>query len=151
MAARKQTISGPRIDPVPRRVDGVSGWLELENKDPRRHYVLAYDLDTLCGRAYLASLGYQVEKRVEGGVHFKNGEVGQMGEPLMWRGHVLMSIDQETRAQIDADGARWADHVENRIVDRDQGVQDLLRGIRGRFMKVTNHTSVLSPDSVFEE
>lgn len=151
MAAAKQKNVGGRVDPVPRRVDGVSGWLELDGKDPSRHYVFAYDLDQMCGRPYLASLGYQVEKYREGGVKVKNGDTGNPGDPIMFRGHVLMSISNEQRQAIDQDGQAWANRVEEKIVRR-HDVDDLLRGIRHRqTMRITNHSTALSPDSVFDE
>lgn len=151
MAAAKQKNVGGRVDPVSRRVDGVAGWLDLVNKDPSRHYVFAYDLDSMCGRSYLASLGYKVEKLSETGVRLRNGDTGNVGDPITWRGNVLMSISKEERDAIDHDGKEWANRVERQIVRRED-VDDLLRGIRYRqHMRIVNESSALSPDSVFEE
>jgi hypothetical protein len=153
MAKAKATNTSPRVDPVLRQIDFFSQGIELINPDPSKAYVLAYKGDSICGRSYYQALGYEIELHSETGVRLRAGSTGQTGEEMEWMGHVLMSCSKERKAQMDAAGKAWANRIEERIVDRKKGMQDLLRGIpgRGQFMRVVNDSTSLRPETGFEE
>lgn len=138
MAATKKTARrGRRRDPKKRAVDGSAAWTRLENRRDDRHYVLVYSGDGAeFGVPYYESLGYSIETVQPGGVALKAGRTSKNGEPVSFRGHVLMSIsteDYEDIVEYGPDGQSGqvgADEIEDRMVDRSKGV-DLLRGMGG--------------------
>ena len=94
--------------------------LNLENRDPDRHYVYAYLGDDHLGFEYYRDLGYRTETHHPDGVR-PGGSSGKQDEEITFRGHVLMSIDNETREEIDRYGAdgmsglELADKIEAKI------------------------------------
>lgn len=70
----------------------------LENLDEKRHYVGVYaqDQDSL---ARYEGEGYVVETLREGGPRYRGYSTAKEGEPVTFRGHILMSIDKEELAE----------------------------------------------------
>lgn len=91
-------------------------WLELEGKEPGRHYVGVHylhkatdggvrdDDDTLV--AEYEARGYRVETAHPAGkgLRFKFGHKTPDGQPMCRRGHVIMSISAEDKAELDQFG-----------------------------------------------
>src|SRR4051812_42573640 len=100
-AARvRKTVEG-RADPKPRLIDNVLPWQRLKNKDPRRHYVLVNEnANGEFDVSYYESLaeglglpredGYVREDLTETGVRLAAGTTGEIGQPIRFRGMILM-------------------------------------------------------------
>lgn len=149
MSATKAPTSLPRRDPKRRHVDGASPWSRLQHRNPKKHYVFASLTNQETGQAYYEQLGYEIERMPDKGtpgVQPWAGCTSKPGEPIEVRGHVLMSISTDKRREIDLYGAdgdggqALVDAIEERIIDREAGGVDGLRGMRTRYMDVTNET-----------
>ncbi|MDX2253285.1 MAG: hypothetical protein NW202_13450 [Nitrospira sp.] len=139
--ARKQHVveaAGPTA-PRPRRYEGAYDGAKVRNADPTRHYVLVYTPQV----DEYAENDYMIELVREGGPMVGAGVTAKAGEPVQYRGHILMSISKESlRDQVingsldgHAFGQKWADAMEERILQKDGG-NDPLRGIGGSYMRV---------------
>lgn len=86
-----------RSDPRPRRLDQVGIGPMVENKDPRKHYVLANPASVDSGQPHYQHLGYEVERQKEGdrALRVTNALAKNKGEPLEWKGSILMSCPKE--------------------------------------------------------
>jgi hypothetical protein len=56
---------------------------------------------------YYESIGYEVVKASKGGVRVKQGGKVTIGQPITWRGMVLMSCDKDRHDEIFNNGGRW--------------------------------------------
>ncbi len=119
----------------------------LVNRDPGKYYVAA-NRSTGAVEEY-EYMGYAIEYFSETGVKFAAGKTVKVGEPLEYRGHVLMSILSEEREHIERfgidgeSGTHEADALEERIVDK-AGVQnDLMRGMRSRYVRAESEIQPL--------
>lgn len=135
MAAPKKTV---RHDPKDMPVMGVQPDVtELKNKDEDRVYRLITADDPTAGVGYYETIGYEVEtwKTGSDALGFKFGRTGREGEPMEFRGHLLMSCTKERAEQIEQfgpfgnQGQALADRIENVIVDKDSIPRDITRGI----------------------
>lgn len=144
-AAKKSDL---RSDPKPRHIDGATPWTRLKNRDKNRHYVLAnennngeYDVGYyLCLAEGLADLGvgpkdgYVVESQREGGPVFVAGSTSRKtGDPIRFRGMVLMSCPMAFKELIDqvgedGTGGRQAADERDKLTNR-RGAVDIA-GIR---------------------
>lgn len=134
-----------RIDPSSRPLDGALPWTKIVGKDPSRYYVLVnersggeFDVSFYAGLAEGIGLpnsdGYVVETVREGGPKFGHGgETGRSGEPIRFRGHVLMSCPmgfKELLQEVGEDGQSGQKAADER--DRQykkKGAHDDLQGI----------------------
>jgi hypothetical protein len=97
-----------RKDPRRRPHTGAIPWLDLEGRDPNRHYVgvkaqrEGQDEDTLV--AEYEARGYRIEKAGQGGLKFKFNHQTPVGKPLQRQGHVIMSIGADEKAVLDEFG-----------------------------------------------
>ncbi len=116
-----------RLDPKSRPADGRRPYDQLVNSDPHRHYVLANPNDELTGVSYYENLGYEVERRSEGGVRPAVGKTCREGELQTVLGQVLMSCPiAEWKARV-AEGQGVSDAWERRML-KDGNIEDGLRG-----------------------
>lgn len=128
---------GPRRDPVLRKFDGMPAGFRLVNQDPERHYIWANRADRQCGEWKFRNLGYQIESYSQDGVCLAGGPRGDIGTPIESGSHVLMSIDKETRREIElygdgiGEGMQWAERMEKAML-QETGFRDTLRGQDGR-------------------
>lgn len=127
-------------------MDGALPWTKVVGKDPSRYYVLVnersggeFDVAFYSGLAEGIGLpssdGYVVEIIREGGPKFGHGNdaTGKNGEPIRFRGHVLMSCPKgfkELLEEVGDDGQSGQKAADER--DRQykrKGAYDDLRGI----------------------
>ena len=134
-----------RVDPKPRRApDGVLPLDKLRGADPKKHYVYVSKAAREMGPDYYESIGYAVERAVEGGVRSAAGKIVGEGAVIEVMGCVLMSISLEDREKIEqfgidgVSGQRHIDDIEKKIVK--PGGVDGLRGMHGAF-EVLNETA----------
>ena len=139
-----------RHDPAPRPVQGTKEtYAAVKNGDPSRSYVLQYlsDEDGFTSRI---ENGWVVEQFREGGpmvgpnMNVREQRAYKVGEMIVYRGHVLMSIDKQSLADQRRHGSlngqdhgeAYYDALETRILDRSAEL-DPLRG-QGRYMRMVN-------------
>lgn len=132
-----------RQDPKPRHIDGISVWANVRGKDPTRVYVLA-NKTGIMGADWYQMLGYKIETAdytaagQAKGVYLAGGKTARQGEPLEMMGLVLMSISKEKHDLIERhgidgqSGQAEADEIEARIIDKEAGGTDEMRGMRSR-------------------
>jgi hypothetical protein len=120
---------------------------DLLNRDPSLYYV-AVDKATGACEEY-EGMGYHYVKASETGVKFLAGKSVPTGEPLEYRGHILMAIAKEEREHIEqygvdgGTGYNRADELEAQLIDK-SGVQtDLMRGINSRYTRVESEIQPL--------
>ena len=153
-AAAKRVPPRRRRDPKPRLIDGMRGWGDLDNKRPDKKYILANEEDQHMGRRFYESIGYMVELAEKGGVRFANGVTVKEGEPLVTRGHVLMSIDLEEAESIDyygldgKTGQKRLDEIDAMLLKK--GIHDPLRG-QSTASRANRYHSVKNEGSGLEE
>lgn len=113
--ASRVTAKSPSAKVNPRRrevtglaltKDGTPGWVQIANRDPSKHYVLANLADTECGASYYESMGYTPVpweglekprlKPIRSGHH--------IGDPQQFRGQVLMQISLEEHERLEREG-----------------------------------------------
>lgn len=132
-----------RYDPRHRHADGHGIGNGLINPEPDRVYALIRSDDQLMGPDYYEALGYEVERHWKGGPKLRIGPTAREGEPIMFMGSVLMSIDKKMhqdlveRGAFGGGGQQAADKTEGRIIAKDGG-PDHIRGIRNRYITVQN-------------
>lgn len=113
-----------RSDPDPRPVEGATNRVDVEGKDPNKHYVYVSNVNdpTLNPGSYLA-MGYQFTQYDKDGAQPVLGyRQLEQGDKIENFGCVLMECTLEQKAKIDRDGVpgmglgqAWADKVVNRI------------------------------------
>lgn len=102
-----------RVDPRRRPHSAGIPWLELDGRDPSRHYVGVQTTqkssdgqpdgeDTLI--AEYEARGYRREISGKGGVRFKFNHQTPEGKPLLRHGHIIMSIGLEEKKELDEYG-----------------------------------------------
>jgi len=143
-----------RPDPAPRHIDGSAVWANVDNRDPNREYVLVHRGNPELGIPYYESMGYRVEEyKGPAGVKLRAGQTCKEGEEISNRGMVLMSCTKQRKQEIarrgpdGQSGLDLADEHERRIIDRERGGIDGLRGmrdIRAGYFDVNNETSQLA-------
>lgn len=148
--ARNQRRSGvvlatseKRKDPSPRWADGAAPYTRLQNADPQKRYVFVYKPQI----EEYEWLGYEMERRKEGGVKLTIGNKGSsIGDAIEVRGHVLMSIAAEKFEAIKRNGhgggalgEKHFDELEKVILK--EGSVDPLRGMTTRWMDLQAETS----------
>lgn len=118
-----------RTDPKPRHVIGAKE-PRLAGARPDRRYVFVHKVGS-GGVDEYEEAGFVVERHgKEGeGPRIPNGRKGKPGEPIEFKGHVLMSIAIADAKAAYAEGQREADETEKQIIKQRRGV-DQLRGIR---------------------
>lgn len=128
---RSPRNAGTRRDPRPRRVDAMEKAGQFKQLDPKRHYVAVYKAAEENGIGEYEERGYVVELvRADGPRSITGTKTRGEGQPVEYRGHVLMSIEREELAAQEAQGQAEADALERRIIRRD-GMVDHMRGIHG--------------------
>lgn len=96
-----QTKVTPRTRPT--HEAGHDG--QLYRADPERKYVLApKDTQHPFSYEYYISIGYEVENATKEGVRIRLGEPVKDGEPLGWKGMVLLSCSKERAQEIFLNG-----------------------------------------------
>lgn len=149
-AARKEAIArkASRPDAKQRHFDGSANWTKLKGKSPDRKYVLAYNGHSETGVEYYQDLGYEIERSSKDGVSLGAGKVAaHEGEPIIMRGHTLMSISKSDHGDIvqygedGQTGQALFDEIEKRIVAT--GGADSLRGQLPDHLSVETSTSDL--------
>lgn len=166
-AQRVPVKAGTRKDPAPQPVIGFDPMkIVISNQDPDKTYILAYQAQIHgSGATYYEALGYDVELRREGGPMIMGAKC-KMGEPIEYLGHVLMSVSNERRAEIELHGVGGgggqlrADQVEDMMIDK-RFQRDTFRGgmVERRFRNVghgiqpTSYLGVseLDQESPFQE
>ena len=113
-----------RQDPVRRSLDGVSNELIGARADRKYIYVYTNAADGT-GVPFYEELGYSVEHHGEGSPRMVGVKKQPSGQPIMFRGHVLMSIPLEEAERIAREGAPMAgtgtahwDRLEKQLVDK---------------------------------
>lgn len=135
--AAQATQAAVRNDPVQRYADGADYGTGLKNTDPDRKYVLVYLNEVAMGVEFYEENGYSKEVHREGGPRFFATRDQKVGEPMVFRGHLLMSIGKEEHARLRKFGAHGAGKgsdawtkMEEALIDRKKrGRNDLIRGI----------------------
>ena len=137
-----------RNDPVNRHADGAAMGTSLVGRRPDRKYVLVNMGDTTFGPAFYQELGYKVERNDKQGrgVRLLAASTGKDGDPILFRGHVLMSVEKEHADRIKSKGAPMAglgqehwDKIEKTINSKRF---DPIRNVAGRqHMHVLNESS----------
>jgi len=123
-------------DPKRRQLDGFSPWFGLKNRRDEMHYVWA------CANGerdfnYYKMLGYHVVEKEEGGAQPRAGITTETGEEITCRDHVLVAIEKEDKADLDAvghdgnSGQELFDKIEDRILNKESGLADPMRGQHG--------------------
>lgn len=140
-----------RKDPVRRHADGAHNIATLRGADPRRKYVLV-NMSDLDAMGTYEENGYVRELSTHDGPRlFGMRTTIKPGEPITYRGHVLMSVDKKTAEDIAKRGAPgmgrgtqpW-DELEKRLLDRRGAARDMLRGIGGaKHMHVENESELI--------
>lgn len=96
-----QTKVTPRTRPTHEAAHDGS----LVNADPTRKYVLApMDDQHPMNWQYYEAMGYEIVRREEKGVKIRMGDNGKVGDPLKWRGNVLLSCSAERSQEIFENG-----------------------------------------------
>lgn len=139
----KPTIPGKvRQDPAP-RYNGDAPWDKVLNRDPERDYVYVNPNDDMFNPSYYQSLGYEVERKREGGPRAAVGKTASDGDLITVMDQVLMSCPMETRRQLDqhgiggGGGQSYIDRIDAKILK--PGGVDSLRGMDG-YTTVLNET-----------
>jgi hypothetical protein len=150
----KQRSESARKDPEPRPVSGVPyGGIDVLNRDPSREYRLIDEgsgsgREVICPQLY-EEMGWVIEhwpsfqgleaeelkKAQLAGLRFAGQKLGRAGEPMVTRGHVLMSIDREELAARTAEAQKSVDPIEEAIVGEsaaDAYLQQAKQGMRER-------------------
>lgn len=123
-----QTTAG-RADPKPRHVVG-SKEANVLGRRPDRHYVLAHK--GVGGLDEYLELGYEIERYSKepekDGCRIAGVKRAKPGEPIEWRGHVLVSAPlAEIKARVAEEQEKF-DVIEKQIVTQRRGI-DPLRGL----------------------
>jgi hypothetical protein len=104
VAKRAPTDEAPRQnakrrDPRPRRVCQTGIGPMVVNKDPKKHYVFCNPSDQESGQGHFYHLGYEVEVAGDPSnkrsLRVSNALPKRKGEPLEWKGSILMSCPIE--------------------------------------------------------
>jgi hypothetical protein len=130
MAAKKN--SQARKDPERRFHDVTAPYNRLKNRDPDRHYVYVHKACNELNPEYYESLGYEVELSREGGPKPTFGGASMLnGSTIEHRGHVLMSISKEAKAELDRVGPNGNTGYD--LYDRLEAAssRDVPAGVRG--------------------
>jgi hypothetical protein len=138
-----------RHDPKPRPTDGVGHGTKLRQSDPLRAYVFVNRYQGgIFDTSYYESLGrvfidqgladeedaYKVELCREGGPIMSLGKTARHGEPIEYRGMVLMSCSKKFKDLLEQFGAegdsgqKRADEVEEMVGQRPGKAAESLQG-----------------------
>lgn len=139
--------SATRQDPSSRHADGAAWGTQLKGRRPDRKYVLVNVNAQEAGPEFYEEVGYVKEVYRDKGLRMAAGKTARDGEFVMFRGHILMSIDKKRADEIKQLGAPGAgrglaewDVLEKRILQRQR--PDLLRNIpKSEYMAVRNDTT----------
>lgn len=149
---QQQAAAQARRDPVQRQADGADYNTVLKGAAKDRSYVFVYQNSNDMGPDYYRELGYVVERYHKDSPTVFALSKGKDNDPILFRGHVLMSIEKSRLEELRANGApgagkgslHWT-QMERRLLAKGQQQIDHLRGITGRareYMAVINNTSV---------
>lgn len=123
---QSQKAISARKDPPARRIGGYHN-TDLVNADPKSKYIFANVRDEDTGVMMYEHAGFVKEIAREGGVQMEVKRT-PLGQEIMYRGHVLMSIDAaEARAQWEYMQAEADKH--EKAITKNRGGHDPLRGI----------------------
>lgn len=136
-----------RKDPAPRHADGAAWGSQLRNRDPLLKYVFVNEAALEGGVEFYEDLGYEKVVMREGGPRVAAGRTSKMGDFVMFRGHVLMSIPKDQAKAIEMNGAPGAgrgqlewDKIQKGLISKSR--PDILQGVDGKhFMRVANETT----------
>lgn len=114
-----------RQDPQSRPTHGWSpAFHQLKGRDPRLKYVWVSKASEDLGPDYYESLGYQVIRYEEKGGIVLGSLSRRPGEPITFRGNVLMGVDLERAAEIDqygpdgGSGQEYCDQIASQIANK---------------------------------
>lgn len=110
------------------------------NGDPEMKYQLVYQAFGTEAVRRMEAKGWEIVRQHPDGVKLSVGETCQDGEPIEYHGHVLMDIPLEDWKDLQANGQRELDRIEDRIVDKENGPFDAARGMSNRYGRVVNET-----------
>lgn len=99
----KQSLDLNQLKPTPKSRPPHEAFFDgaLVNPKPDRKYVLApTDEGHPMNYAYYSAIGYAVELAEPGGVRIRLGTTPVIGEPLAWRGNILLSCSLERSDEI---------------------------------------------------
>jgi len=110
----------------------------LINLDPKRHYVGVFARDEESVARYEGE-GYVVETVRNDGPKYSGYSNANTGEPVVFRGHILMSIDRIELAANNARKQAQSDALQNKIRNKKEEDQryDGTYGVAG--VSVTQH------------
>lgn len=143
-----------RKDPKSRPTDGART-AGVRNANPERVYVLVSKNDTLQGPEFYEDMGYEYVRQADPERMAGSRNRGESTDTVEYRGHVLMWISKQEHMRIVREGPygdtgqKYADQIENRIVDKKSAARDSLRGLGANHgLSVVNETE--RPVSAFE-
>jgi len=121
--------------------DGTPGWIKLVNAREDMEYRLVYkgggDTNMV---PHFASIGYEVVEATETGVKLQAARGIVLGQPIEFRGHVLMCVSKERAEEVrqfgeDGNtGQELCDRIESII--RRENARDRIIGRGGRIRSV---------------
>jgi hypothetical protein len=109
-----------RRDPAPRHADGAAWGSHIKNADPSRKYVWVKEDAQEMGLDFYEELGYRREINEASGPRPVAGKTSKPGDFVMFRGHMLMSIERAEAEKIRKFGAPGAGHGLKAAADRDK-------------------------------
>lgn len=141
--------AGGRRDPISLDIGYQAQKGLLKNPDPTRHYVWVPARGAAAGshgRNYYLSIGYRVERPIEGGVSTVMKFYGDDSDVIPGPyDTILMSIDKEEKAAVDEARQQRVNLLERKIIKSRTGLADVgsVRGV-GDYIHFYNETSDLT-------
>jgi hypothetical protein len=126
---------GPRSRPV--HAAAFAG--DVLNGEPGVHYVKANGGEEEDFNVeYYESIGYEVVKASKGGVRVKQGGKVTIGQPITWRGMVLMSCTKDRHDEIfnnGADGNTGQAYFDNIMLRANKGMLEKRINVPGMYQQ----------------
>ena len=146
--ASPRSSSGPqseRKDPRTSSIQGPGLAGNLLGSDPTRHYVWASANDEVDFNVdYYEGMGYELERRSEGGIRVLRGSSVKEGEPLKFRGLVLMSCSEEQYQWLRENGPDGrTGRALQRALQQKIAAQGLQEGSNSPYYKILSETQEL--------
>lgn len=142
---------GPRKDPAKLPLDGIVDHNSVVNPEPGRRYVLVSETSELRGPDYYEMLGYEpVLYKGKTGTRLAAGKWKE-GEHVRAFSQMLMSIDEETYAQLEQygpnglGGQAYLDKIEAQMSHSNRGGIDAVKS-RGPIRAATMATQQWEAD-----
>jgi len=141
---RKKPTSVLRKDPpTSRDVTGTAFGGKIVGGDPTRRYVGVFAKDETALERYFSE-GYQIEKSRQDGPNLTTGITCKDGDPLTWRGNVIMSIPKDEYARQQADRQQTLDNIRNSMRARKDADSRAIRA-GGRGIRIEEHEVRIPP------